>query len=94
MIMDDRDFFELKKMVAQSLAYSKEAAAGVRSLKRQARLAAFWGLIKILLVVVPLVWGYLFVTQKFGELKKNLAAQEQAGGDYLKQFQELFKMKQ
>lgn len=87
----DPELAELRKLVLQSLAYSKEAAQGVRALKRQARLAALWGLIKILLVVVPLVWGYLFVTQKFGELKKNLSAQEQAGGDYLKQFQELFK---
>lgn len=89
--MDDRDFLELKKMTAQNLAYSKEAAAGVRSLKRQARLAALWGLIKILLIVVPLIWGYLFVTEKFEQFKKGIATQEQTSGDYLKQFQEFLK---
>lgn len=78
-------------MVAQSLVYSREAAEGVRTLKRQARLSALWSLFKILLVVVPLVWGYLFVTEKFEQFKKGIATQEQTGGDYLKQLQWLLK---
>jgi len=89
--MNDPDILELKKMVAQSLAYSKEAALGVRGLKRQVWLTRLWGLVKIMLIILPLLWGYLFFSEKFQQLKQNLGVAPTGQTNYLKQAQDLLK---
>jgi len=56
---------EEKKLLEQSLQLSEENNKILRKMQRTARWALIWGLVKVVIVVVPLVLGVIYLQPFF-----------------------------
>jgi len=56
---------EEKKLLEQSLRLSEENNKILRKMQRTARWALIWGLIKVIIVVVPLILGVIYLQPFF-----------------------------
>lgn len=63
---------EEKKLLEKTLKLSEENNQILRKMQRATRLAFAWGLIKILIIIVPIVVGYLYLEPRLGALKKEI----------------------
>jgi hypothetical protein len=61
---------EERGLMERSLKLSEENNKILRKLQRSARWGIAWGVIKFLIIVVPLVIGYLYLEPYFGPFGK------------------------
>jgi hypothetical protein len=52
---------EEKQLLQRTLKLAEENSRILRKMERRAKLAALWGFVKLLIIVVPLVIGYLYL---------------------------------
>ena len=69
-----------KELLMRTLKLSEDNNRILVSLQRSARWQTIWGLTKVLLIVIPLVVGYIYLQPYFGSV-----------GDLLKEYQGLLK---
>jgi hypothetical protein len=62
---------EDKVLLERTLKLSEENNLILRKMQRAARWALLWGFVKVLIVIVPLVLGYIFLQPFFGDLSEN-----------------------
>jgi hypothetical protein len=62
---------EEKELLRRSLLLSEENNKILRGLQRSQRWSSIWGFIKFLIVIVPLVIGYLFLQPYLGSILSN-----------------------
>mgnify|MGYP001591643551 CR=1 FL=1 len=62
---------EERMLLERSLKLAEENNHLLRKINRRARWAFVWGVIKIALVVVLLVIGYMLLQPYFGDVKEN-----------------------
>jgi len=58
-------------LIEKNLKLSEENNKILRRLQRHARLDFFWSVIKILVVVVPLIIGYLYLEPYLGTIEES-----------------------
>jgi hypothetical protein len=61
-----------RRLLERSLKLSEENNKMLRKLERRARWAITWGFIKITIIVVPLIIGYLYLEPYFEEAARDL----------------------
>lgn len=59
---------EEKELLRRTLAVSEENQKVLRKLERHIRWQSYWGFAKILIIVVPLIIGYLFLQPYLGSM--------------------------
>ena len=62
---------EEKVLLERTLKLSEENNKILRKMQRTARLAILWGFIKVAIIVVPLVLGYLYLEPYLGQALDN-----------------------
>lgn len=62
---------EERYLLERSLKLAEENNTILRKLKRIHHWAILWGFVKIALIIVPLVIGYLFLEPYLGEVQEN-----------------------
>ncbi|OHB09620.1 MAG: hypothetical protein A3G05_01165 [Candidatus Zambryskibacteria bacterium RIFCSPLOWO2_12_FULL_45_14] len=62
---------EEKVLLERTLKLSEENNKILRKMQRTARLAVLWGFIKVAIIVVPLVIGYLYLEPYLGQALDN-----------------------
>lgn len=62
---------EEKELLIRSLKLSEENNRILLKLEHTIRLQAIWGLVKILIIIVPLVVGYIFLQPYIGSITNN-----------------------
>jgi len=62
---------EEKVLLERTLKLSEENNKILRKMQRTARLAILWGFIKVAIIVVPLVIGYLYLEPYLGQALDN-----------------------
>ena len=63
---------EEKVLLERTLKLSEEHNLILRKMQRTAQWAVLWGFIKITIIVVPLVAGYIFLQPFLGQAMNNL----------------------
>ena len=63
---------EEKALLKRTLELSEENHKILLKMQSTARRAALWGFIKLLIIVIPLVIGYLYLQPYFGIARENL----------------------
>jgi len=62
---------EEKVLLERTLKLSEENNQILRKMQRAARWAILWGFIKVAIIVVPLVVGYLYLEPYLGQAMNN-----------------------
>jgi len=62
---------EEKVLLERTLRLSEENNQILRKMQRTARWAVLWGFIKIAIVIIPLVVGYIYLQPFFDQALKN-----------------------
>jgi len=62
---------EEKHLLERTLKLSEENHEILKKMERRVRWAVLWGFIKLAIIVVPLVAGYLFLEPYFDEALEN-----------------------
>lgn len=62
---------EERELLERALKISEDNNRILQKMERAAQRAALWGFIKLLIIVVPLVIGYIFLQPYFGPAKEN-----------------------
>jgi hypothetical protein len=52
---------EEKQLLQRTLRLAEENSSILRKMERRARWATLWGFLKLLIIVIPLVIGYLYL---------------------------------
>ncbi len=52
---------EIKKLLEENLMYARETDKNVKSVRRMLMLDQVMSVVKILLIVLPLIWGILYL---------------------------------
>jgi hypothetical protein len=60
-----------RSLLERTLKLSEENNKILRSMQRAARWAILWGFIKVLIVIIPLVAGYLYLEPYFKQAIDN-----------------------
>jgi len=63
---------EEKVLLERTLKLSEENNSILHKMQRAARWAILWGFIKVAIIIVPLVAGYLFLQPFLGQAMDNL----------------------
>ena len=64
---------QLEKLLKENIALNHEVQTMLSRMKRTFWIAHVWGLIKIAVIVVPLVWGYVALRPYFAQGMKMYA---------------------
>ena len=59
---------EERRLLERTLKLSEENNEILRSLRRKFRWAILWGIIKFVIIVIPLIIGYLYLEPYFGSV--------------------------
>lgn len=59
---------EIKKLLEENLAYSKEIHKYAKSAQRMLMFDQILSVLKILIIVVPLIWGFLYLAPYFKQI--------------------------
>jgi hypothetical protein len=62
---------EEKALLERTFRLSEENNRILRKMQKVARWAFLWGIIKVLIIVVPIVIGYLYFAPFIGEVLEN-----------------------
>lgn len=62
---------EEKVLLERTLKLSEENSQILRKLERRARWAVLWGFIKVAVIIVPLVIGYIYFQPFFNQALEN-----------------------
>lgn len=62
---------EERRLLERSVKLSEENNAMLKKMRRAARWAILWGIIRFALIVVPLVVGYLYLEPYLGSLNET-----------------------
>lgn len=76
---------EEKDLLEKSLRLSEENNRILRNMERAARWATLWGFIKLLIIVIPLVIGYIFLQPYFGPAR-DLLETSQSDKNFIERF--------
>lgn len=67
-----------KALLERTLKLSEENHELLKKILRRARWATAWGIIKIAILIVPIVAGYIFLEPYFDEVKENYSGIKEA----------------
>jgi hypothetical protein len=62
---------EEKALLERTFRLSEENNKILRTLQKKARWAFVWGIMKVLIIVIPIVLGYLYFAPFIGEALEN-----------------------
>ena len=63
---------EDKVLLKRALELSEENNRILKKMQRTARIAVVWGFIKVLIIVVPIVLGYIYITPRINEWREDV----------------------
>ncbi len=67
-----------KALLERTLKLAEENNKILQRILRRARWATAWGIIKIVILIVPIIAGYLFLEPYFEEAKENYSGLKEA----------------
>jgi hypothetical protein len=68
---------EEKRLLERTLKLSEENNEILRSIRRKFRWAILWGVIKFVVIAVPLIIGYLYLEPYFGSFSETFKEAQQ-----------------
>lgn len=68
---------EEKRLLERTLKLSEENNEILRSIRRKFRYAILWGVIKFVIIAIPLIIGYLYLEPYFGSFSETFREAQQ-----------------